>query len=138
MYLNSNDRTSISIQKWFQLWEKDSHPSIYCSNIICSRINTFIQIVSYLIQLLMSLFLTQYSQLFSTNCHLFKVNSNTWRLARAYHYFSPFKTLIFFYTLHTMLNICIFLTFVCWWPKLGCCVVFEQPCWKSTLKIYVQ
>ena len=91
LYLNSNDRTSISIQKWFQLWEKDSHPSIYCSNIICSRINTFIQIASYLIQLLLSLFLTQYSPIFSTNCHLFKVNSNTWRLG-AYHYFSPFKT----------------------------------------------
>ena len=75
--LNSNDRTSISIQKWFQLWEKDSHPSIYCSNIICTRINTFIQIASYLIQLLLSLFLTQYSPIFSTNCHLFKVNSNT-------------------------------------------------------------
>ena len=39
LYLNGNDRTSVSIQKWFQLWEKDSHPSIYCSNIICSRIN---------------------------------------------------------------------------------------------------
>ena len=133
MYLNSNDRTSVSIQKWFQLWKKDSHPSIYCSNIICSRINTFIHFDSVADE---SLSYTMFRAIF----HKLSSFQSKLKYMKIGCFISLFFTFqdIFFYTLHTMLNTNIFLTFVCWWPKLGCCVVFEQPCWKSTLKIYVQ